>query len=46
MQELVRTSRYVMTIHGADEMEADGLTVYDVEHRVLTGTIVHRQRTG
>lgn len=44
MQEMVRTSRYVMTVHGADEMEADGLTVYDVERCVLTGRIVQRQR--
>src|SRR5437667_4673400 len=36
--------RYVMTLHGHEEMEAYGLTVYDVEHVILTGRIVERQR--
>ena len=49
MRDLVRTSRYVMTVHGHEEMEADHLTVFDVEHIILTGSIVERQmdrRTG
>lgn len=44
MRELVRTSQYVMTMHGHDEMEADGLTVFDVEHCILTGEIIERQK--
>jgi len=44
MHELVRTSRYVMTVHGHEEMEADRLTVFDVEHCILTGEIVERQK--
>jgi hypothetical protein len=44
MQTLVRASEYVLTLHGHEEMEADGLTVYDVEHVVLSGRIVGRQR--
>jgi hypothetical protein len=44
MRELVRTSRYVMTVHGQDEMAADGLGIFDVEHCLLTGTIVERQK--
>ena len=44
MRELVRTSQYVMTLHGHEEMEADGLGVFDVEHCILTGEIVERQR--
>jgi hypothetical protein len=44
LQALVRASEYVMTLHGHEEMEADGLTVYDVEHVILTGRIVERQR--
>jgi hypothetical protein len=31
MRELVRTSRYVMTLHAEEEMEADGLNVFDIE---------------
>jgi len=44
MRELIRTSQYVMTLHAEDEMEADALSVYDVESTVLTGGIVERQR--
>jgi len=44
MRELVRRSRYVATAHAAEEMEADGLTIFDVEHSILTGEIVERQR--
>ena len=44
MRDMVRMSRYVMTLLAVDEMEADGLTVFDVEHCVLTGEIVGRQR--
>ena len=40
----MKESRYVLTIHAVDEMEADGLSVYDVEHFILSGRIVARQR--
>ena len=44
MQALVRASEYVVTLHSHEEMEADGLTVHDVERVILTGRIVGRQR--
>jgi len=44
MREVVRTRQYVMTVHAEDEMDADGLTIYDVESIVLTGQITERQR--
>ena len=44
IQRLVRTGRYVMTVHGQEEMEADDLTLDDVEHVLLTGEIVERQK--
>ena len=44
MRELVRRRLYVMTGHGQEEMEADGLTLEDVEHVLLTGEIVERQK--
>lgn len=44
MRERVRTSEYVMTLHAEEEMEADGLTVFDVERCILTGRIVQRQK--
>jgi len=44
MRDLVRRGSYVMTVHGQEEMEADGLSLPDVEHVVLTGAILERQR--
>lgn len=44
MQALVHAGEYVLTLHGHEEMEADGLTVYELEHVILAGRIVERQR--
>ena len=33
-----------MTLHADDEMDADELTIFDVESAILTGTIIERQR--
>ena len=44
MRERVRVRQYVMTAHADDEMDADELTIYDVESAILTGQIVERQR--
>jgi len=41
---LVRTRRYVVTLHAEEEMDNDGLTVVDVERSILTGEIVERQQ--
>ena len=32
-----------MTLHAEDEMDEDGLSIFDVEHALLTGKIVGRQ---
>jgi len=44
MRELIRTRQYVMTLHADDEMDADGLSIYDVEHVILTGNVTERQK--
>ena len=44
LREKIRTRQYVMTVHAEEEMNDDGLTIFDVEHAVLTGRIVERQR--
>lgn len=44
IRELVRTGQYVMTTHAEEEMDADELTIYDVEHGILTGKILERQK--
>ncbi len=44
IRNLVRAGLYVMTVHGQEEMEADDLTLDDVEGTLLTGEIVERQK--
>ena len=45
MREKIRLRQYVMTIHADEEMDDDGLTIYDVENAILTGEIIERQKT-
>ncbi len=33
-----------MTIHADDEMDEDGLTIFDVESAILSGKIIERQK--
>ncbi len=33
-----------MTLHAEEEMDADALTIFDVEHVILTGSVVERQK--
>ncbi|MBX3394017.1 MAG: DUF4258 domain-containing protein [Phycisphaerae bacterium] len=44
MRELIRTGQYIATTHALDEMEADGLIIFDVEHCILAGRILVRQK--
>jgi len=44
MRQSVSAGCYVMTLHGQEEMDDDRLSVFDVEHCVLTGEIVERQK--
>ncbi|MFL6196247.1 MAG: DUF4258 domain-containing protein [Thermoanaerobaculia bacterium] len=44
MREAIRRRRYVMTTHAEEEMDADGLTIFDVESVILTGEVIERQR--
>ncbi len=43
-RRLVLERRYVVTLHADDELDADDLTVYDLERVLLTGEIIERQR--
>jgi hypothetical protein len=43
MRAKIRAREYVMTVHAWEEMESDGLSVFDVESAVLSGKIVERQ---
>lgn len=44
MRELIRKNQYVMTFHADVEMEADELSIFDIERCILTGRIVERQK--
>jgi hypothetical protein len=33
-----------MTTHAEEEMDEDGLTIFDVEEGILTGRVIERQR--
>ncbi|MFP4395912.1 MAG: DUF4258 domain-containing protein [Anaerolineales bacterium] len=44
MRERIRSREYVMTLHAEEEMEDDNLSIFDVEHGILTGRIVERQK--
>lgn len=44
MQECIRTRQYVMTLHAEEEMDNDGLSIFDVERGILTGEIIERQK--
>ena len=44
LRRLIRSSQYLVSIHAAEELEDDGLTVLDLENVLLTGQIIERQR--
>jgi Domain of unknown function (DUF4258) len=44
MREKVRKRLYVMTLHAEEEMDNDGLTIFDVENVILTGELIQQQR--
>ena len=43
-RDLVRSLNYVVSLHVAEELEDDKLTILDLENIILTGRIVERQR--
>ncbi len=44
IREKIRTRQYVMTLHAEEEMNEDGLSIFDVERDLLTGKITERQK--
>ena len=44
VRQRIRSNAYVMTLHAEDEMDEEGLTIFDVERAILTGEILERQR--
>lgn len=44
IRDKIRTRQYVMTLHAEEEMNNDGLSIFDVESVILTGAAGERQR--
>jgi hypothetical protein len=44
IRERIRTREYVVTEHARREMINDLLTIFDIEHVILAGEILERQR--
>ena len=44
VKQKIRMEEYVMTIHADEEMDSDALNIYDVEHAILRGEILERQK--
>lgn len=44
MRQRVQSRQYVVTLHAEEEMDSEGLSVFDVEHGILTGEIIERQK--
>lgn len=44
MREKIRTRQYVMMLHAEEEMNDDGLSIFDIEQLILTGDIIERQK--
>jgi len=44
LRHLVRTLKYAVSTHAAEELEDDNLSILDLESIILTGQIVERQR--
>ena len=42
LRDLIRSLNYAVSIHAAEELEDDNLTILDFENIVLTGAIVER----
>jgi hypothetical protein len=44
MRDKIRRREYIMSIHAEEEMNADDLSIFDVEDCILTGKILERQK--
>lgn len=44
IRDKIRKRKYVMTLHAEEEMNDDCLSIYDIEHAILNGKILERQK--
>lgn len=43
-KKCVRENKFIITLHADEELDEDGLSIYDVERAVLTGAVIERQK--
>ena len=44
LKRCVQENAYVVSVHAVEEIEDDGLSIFDVESAILNGAIIERQR--
>jgi len=44
IRDCIRSLNYVVSLHAAEELDDDNLTILDLENIILTGKIAERQR--
>jgi len=44
IRDCIRTLNYAVSLHAAEELDDDNLTILDLETIILTGQIIERQR--
>jgi uncharacterized DUF497 family protein len=44
LRDKIRARQYVMTTHAEEEMDDDGLSIFDVESVILSGSVIERQK--
>ena len=44
IRDCIRSLNYVVSLHAAEELDDDNLTILDLESIILTGEIIERQR--
>lgn len=43
-KKCIRENRFIVTLHADEEIDEDGLSIFDIERAILTGNIVERQK--
>ena len=44
LKACVKENKYIMTLHAEEEMNDDELSIFDIEHAILTGEIIEKQK--
>jgi len=44
MKESIRLRKYIVTLHAVEEMDDDCFSIFDIEHCILHGQIIERQK--